>query len=90
MSNLKIVETTLSFFAFFRYKYLFPPKTKSHLKLKLVCFECEKTINLAKEIFRFQSAYYYTYQASEQQIRNFRVIYTLIYSERKTLFPWTI
>lgn len=87
--NLKIVETTLSSFAFFRYKYMFPPKTKSHLKLKLVCFECEKTRNLLKEIFRFESAYY-TYQADKQQNRNFRVIYTLIYSKKKTLFSWTV
>ena len=46
--------------AFSRYK-------KSHFKLKLACFKCEKSRNLFfREIFRSQSIYY-IYQANEKQ-----------------------
>lgn len=82
--NLKIVETTLSSFAFFRYKYMFPPKTKAHLKLKLVCFECEKTRNLLKEISGLNPLITLTRPTNNKT--EIFVSYTLYYIVRKKLF----
>jgi len=43
----------------------------THFKLKLVCLELEKTCDFV----RYQYVYY-TYQASEKQKKNFRVMYS--------------